>query len=81
MTLLTCEQAITRFFGYLDRALRGEELQDLEAHLEQCLSCCDKLAFSKQIDDFIKRRLPDQPAPEGLVARVRRALDRAGGGA
>jgi anti-sigma factor (TIGR02949 family) len=81
MTPLTCEQAVTRFFGYLDRALQGEELEHLEAHLEACLSCCDKLAFSKQIDEFIKRRLPDQPVPEGLTARVRRALDHAGGGA
>ncbi|MGH7264237.1 MAG: anti-sigma factor family protein [Candidatus Rokuibacteriota bacterium] len=80
MTPLTCEQAATRFFGYLDRALRGEEVQDLEAHLEKCLSCCDKLAFSKQIDEFVKRRLPDQPVPAGLAARVKRALDRAGGG-
>ncbi|HEU4367993.1 MAG TPA: zf-HC2 domain-containing protein [Methylomirabilota bacterium] len=81
MTPLTCAQAVVQFFGYLDRALQGEALQDLEAHLEQCLACCDKLAFSKQIDEFVKRRLPDQPAPEDLVARVRRALDRAGGGA
>jgi anti-sigma factor (TIGR02949 family) len=80
MTPLTCEQAVLRFFSYLDRALRGDELQDLEAHLERCLSCCDKLAFSRQIDDFIKRRLPDQPIPEDLSARVRRALDRASGG-
>jgi mycothiol system anti-sigma-R factor len=78
MTPLTCEEAVAQFFGYLDRALRGEELQDLEAHLERCLACCDRLAFSRQVDEFIKRRLPDQPAPEGLAARVQRALDRAG---
>jgi anti-sigma factor (TIGR02949 family) len=80
MTPLSCEQAVTRFFGYLDRALQGEEIEDLEAHLVQCLACCDKLAFSKELDDFVKRRLPDQPLPDGLAARVRRALDRVGGG-
>ena len=36
---LTCEQAVQQFFAYLDRALAGEPLDDLEAHLESCLSC------------------------------------------
>jgi anti-sigma factor (TIGR02949 family) len=80
-TSLTCEQAVVQLFGYLDRALAGEALEDLEAHLERCLSCCDKLAFSKTLDDFIKSRLPDQPVPEGLASRVRQALDHAAGGA
>ena len=77
MSTLTCEQAVQQFFAYLDRALAGETLEDLEAHLEACLSCCDKLAFSRQLDAFVKARLPDSPIPEGLQARVRRALDRA----
>ena len=77
MSTLTCEQAVKQFFVYLDRALAGEAVDDLEAHLETCLSCCDKLAFSRQLDAFVKDRLPDSPVPEGLEARVRRALDRA----
>ena len=75
MITLTCEEAVKQFFAYLDRALAGEVLDDLEAHLETCLSCCDKLAFSRQLDAFVRGRLPDSPVPEGLEARVRRALD------
>lgn len=77
MSTLTCAEAVTRFFAYLDRALAGEALEDLEAHLEACLDCCDKLAFSRQLDAFVKERLPDAPVPAGLEARVRQALDRA----
>jgi mycothiol system anti-sigma-R factor len=73
---LTCEQAVKQFFAYLDRALSGEEFEDLEAHLEACLNCCDKLAFSRQLDDFVKHHLPDNPVPATLEARVRRALKR-----
>jgi mycothiol system anti-sigma-R factor len=73
---LTCEQAVKQFFAYLDRALSGEEFEDLEAHLEACLNCCDKLAFSRQLDDFVKQHLPDNPVPATLEARVRRALER-----
>jgi len=71
---LSCEQAVEQFFAYLDRALAGEPLGDLEAHLEICLSCCEKLAFSRRLDTFVKSRLPETPVPDGLEARVRRAL-------
>jgi len=76
MTRLSCEKAVGQFFAYLDRALAGEVLADLEAHLEACLSCCDKLAFSRQLDDFVKTRLPDDALPAGLEARIRQALSR-----
>jgi len=74
MSAMTCQQAVRQFFTYLDRALAGEELQDLEAHLDACLSCCDRLAFSRQLDAFVQERLPDAPVPTELEARVRRAL-------
>jgi anti-sigma factor (TIGR02949 family) len=71
---LSCEQAVQQFFAYLDRALAGEPLDDLEAHLESCLSCCDKLAFSRRLDRFVKHRLPEVPLPDELEARIRRTL-------
>jgi mycothiol system anti-sigma-R factor len=76
MTRLSCQQAVTQFFAYLDRALSGEELADVEAHLEACLSCCDKLAFSRQLDAFVKARLPEEAVPAGLEGRIRQALAR-----
>jgi anti-sigma factor (TIGR02949 family) len=77
MTALSCEQAVKLFFAYLDRALDAEPLGDLEAHMETCLACCDKLAFSRQLDAFVKTRFATVSVPEGLESRVRRALDRA----
>jgi hypothetical protein len=79
MSAMTCAQAVQQFFTYLDRALAGEAVQDLEAHLESCLACCDRLAFSRQLDAFLQGRLPDAPVPAHLEARVRRALADAAG--
>lgn len=76
MGRLTCDEAVRQFFAYLDRALAGEPLHDLETHLESCLDCCDKLAFSRQLDSFIRERLPDSPMPPTLEARIREALRR-----
>jgi len=74
MSAMTCEQAVRQFFTYLDQALAGEALQGLEAHLDACLACCDRLAFSRQLDAFVHDRLADAPVPPELEARVRRAL-------
>ena len=79
MTPLTCDQVVKQFFVYLDRALSGEPLDQIEEHLEECLSCCDKLAFSRQVDAFVKARVPEGKVPEGFEARVRQALERAAG--
>jgi anti-sigma factor (TIGR02949 family) len=77
MTALSCEEAVKLFFAYLDRALSGEAHEDLEAHIETCLACCDKLAFSRQLDGFIKARWAEIPVPDDLESRVRAALARA----
>jgi anti-sigma factor (TIGR02949 family) len=74
MKRLTCEQAAQQFFAYLDRALSDESLEALEAHLEACLNCCDKLRFSQQLDAFVKTRLPEAKFPADLDAKIRRVL-------
>ncbi|MBI4736493.1 MAG: zf-HC2 domain-containing protein [candidate division NC10 bacterium] len=74
MKRLTCEQAVQQFFAYLDRALSAEPLEALEAHMEACLDCCDKLRFSRQLDSFVKTRLPEATLPADLDARIRKAL-------
>ena len=77
MSHMTCEQAVQRFFTYLDRALAGEDLRDLESHLDACLACCDRLAFSRELDAFVRARMPEAAMPAELEARVRRALGEA----
>lgn len=74
MMKLTCEQAMQRLFAYLDRALAGEALDEIEAHLQECLDCCGRLEVSRQLDAFVKSRLPDSPVPVDLRTRVLRSL-------
>jgi anti-sigma factor (TIGR02949 family) len=71
---LSCEEAARRFFAHLDRALTGEDLQALEAHLEACLDCCDRLEFSRKLDRFVKERLGDSALPDGIEDRIRRLI-------
>lgn len=71
---LTCEDAVKQFFAYLDRALKGESVDRLEAHLEECLACCDKLEFSRRLDAIVKDRLGEPSLPDGIEDRIRRIL-------
>jgi anti-sigma factor (TIGR02949 family) len=79
MTRLSCEEAARQFFAYLDRALSGQSVEDLEEHLAACLDCCDKLQFSRRMDRFIRERLGEAPLPEGLEEQIRRGLAMAEG--
>jgi anti-sigma factor (TIGR02949 family) len=73
---MTCEEAVRRFFAYLDRALSGESLEVLEAHLEECLDCCDRLQFSRRLDAFVAS-VGEARMPDGLADRIRRGIARA----
>ena len=74
MSGMTCGEAIHQFFAYLDRALDGEPLEDLEAHLRTCLDCCDRLEFSRQLDAFVRGRVKEPAIPAGLESRIRERL-------
>ena len=71
---LNCEEAVRQFFTYLDRSLAGEALEDLETHLRECLDCCERLEFSRQVDGFVKARLETGTVPAGLEDRLRKCL-------
>jgi anti-sigma factor (TIGR02949 family) len=71
---MSCDEAIRQFFAYLDRALSGEPLEALEAHLRDCLDCCDRLQFSRRLDSAMKARLAAGGVPEGVEDRVRERL-------
>ena len=71
---MNCEEALRRLTAYLDKALAGEDLEALEMHIDACLDCCDRLEFSRKLDRVVKERSGDEPLPEGIEQRIRRAL-------
>jgi Putative zinc-finger len=80
MRKLTCEEAIRAFFAYLDRALDGDPLDALETHLRDCLDCCERLQFSRQLDSLVKTRLEDGTLSDGVEDRLRERLAKLGVG-
>lgn len=78
MRRLSCEEAVRDFFAYLDRALAGEPLDALEAHLRDCLDCCDRLQFSRQVDGVVKARLDEGTVAAEVEGRLRDRLAKLG---
>jgi len=77
MKPIACSEAMQQFFAYLDRVLSAESLEALEAHLENCLSCCDQLEFTRKLDAFVKERVRYSSMPLGMEERLKSALRRA----
>lgn len=50
---ITCDEAITLVFRFIDDELRGEPRAELEHHLETCRHCFDRVEFEK----LLKSRL------------------------
>jgi hypothetical protein len=71
---LKCEEAVRQFFTYLDHSLAGEPLETLEEHLRECLDCCERLEFSRQLDGVVKARLEAGIVPAGVEDRLRKCL-------
>lgn len=71
---MTCEEAMKLFFAYLDKALKGQQLETLEDHLQECLDCCEHLDFTRQVNRVVGDRLQQQPVPGDLAKRLEAVL-------
>jgi mycothiol system anti-sigma-R factor len=69
--VIGCREAVQRLWQFLDGELESGEAQSVEAHLDQCVTCCGELEFSCEL-----RKLLDRQRKAGLPADVRDRLER-----
>jgi anti-sigma factor (TIGR02949 family) len=74
---ISCSEMVRRLDDYLDRALSPAELESVEAHLHECVSCARQFRFEASLMDGLRERLQRITAPEDLLGpiRVKLALD------
>jgi len=71
---VSCEEALTHLFEYLDGEL-GTELQEgIHDHLELCQECYPFFNFERLFLDYIQERGLDAHCDEDFVRKVRTLL-------
>ncbi len=67
---MTCEEAVTKLYEYLDKELDQESVALLEKHLELCKTCCNHFEFEKKVRSLIQEKCTDARAPQFLKNKI-----------
>ena len=67
---IQCREAEQRLQAYVDRALTGDEVVAIEAHLAVCPACARCYRLESHMRATI-RKVCDEPCPEALKVRLR----------
>ena len=71
-----CEDLAERIERFLDGELDGDEMRELDAHLDDCLPCTSERELRARIRALVREGCAER-APADLVARVRASLAQA----
>ena len=69
--MMTCTDAASRLWAYLDGALEQLDRELLEAHLALCRQCCGELEFAQVLHSY----LASQPAADELPGDIRDRIE------
>ncbi|MEX1258972.1 MAG: zf-HC2 domain-containing protein [Gemmatimonadota bacterium] len=75
---VTCHEAASRVYEWLDGELPPELADRVGAHLETCARCYPMLVFEKSFLEAVSSVADDAPPPERLKERVLRSLETEG---
>ena len=68
-----CDDALAQLEAYLDGELPHTRVEDIKQHLTACYPCTERASFEEQLRAIVRRGCAD-PAPPGLVDRIRQHL-------
>ena len=69
-----CDDCRDNLQLYFDQELRGQDLVEFRAHLEQCTVCRQALKEEEELSGLLRRSRPLYPAPDALRERVLKAV-------
>jgi len=78
--MLSCEDALTRIYEFLDGELEKLTHEQVERHFKVCKRCYPQLQWEKSFRRALHRVVDEEEAPEELKAKVRRLLEAEAGG-
>jgi len=78
--VISCKEAVSRLWVYLDRNLERVREQELEEHLGLCRHCCGELEFARQIRERLRATAAGTEIPPRTRERLERFVRRLSGG-
>ena len=72
--MISCSEATTKLWEFLDENLSGADRAALEEHLAWCRVCCGELEFAKELRLFLARSA-DTTVPPDVLKRLRRTVE------
>jgi predicted anti-sigma-YlaC factor YlaD len=70
---MSCSEMVLRLDDYVDRALSPTELELVEEHLLECVTCAGQFRFEVSLIEALRERLQRITLPDDLLGRI---LDR-----
>ncbi|KKS84552.1 MAG: hypothetical protein UV59_C0017G0005 [Candidatus Gottesmanbacteria bacterium GW2011_GWA1_43_11] len=74
MKILSCSEAVSRMFEFLEGIVTPEQKKELDNHVEECRHCCDRFEFEQLFKEKLVAVASQDKAPEKLVKRVGKLL-------
>lgn len=75
---LTCEEAVSLLYDYLDGELEEVSEEGVKAHFEACQECYPHMRFEESFRAAIQRAGSGEHCPDELKAHLLELLDKAG---
>jgi anti-sigma factor (TIGR02949 family) len=72
--LITCSEAVSKLWDYLDHAVTLGDQERVEAHLSFCRTCCGELEFAKELRIFLRSASAEE-IPADVRIRLKRFLE------
>jgi hypothetical protein len=72
---ISCSEMVLRLDDYVDRALSPTELELVEEHLLECVTCAGQFRFEVSLIAALRERLRRITLPDDLLGRIRDRLE------
>lgn len=75
MSEIDCNQVLVEIETYIDREVEVVRYEKIEAHLQLCPPCMQRVEFKQRLKQIIAAKCCTEAVPETLALRVRALID------
>lgn len=73
--MITCAEAVSQLWNYLDRSLNAVQRKRVEEHLGLCRQCCGELEFARVLQGFLADHAEANDLPGDVRARMQKFVE------